>query len=206
MSFPANTWKVALSAVAMWAFVVGCSAIANAQAAAPQGQTATGKPPYNIVFIIVDQRTYRLLAGPDYSLPGIDAIARHGVRFENHFIATAMCTPSRATFLTGRPPQYHHVIDQMQYSYVPTLDPKIPNVASVLKGLGYKTAYFGKFEMDKENLYPKPTPFRNRAHRQARRVALCEVEQSRPRCAAGPQKQEPREWARVSNQGPAALV
>jgi arylsulfatase len=156
MSFPANTWKVALSAVAMWAFVVGCSAIANAQAAAPQGQTATGKPPYNIVFIIVDQRTYRLLAGPDYSLPGIDAIARHGVRFENHFIATAMCTPSRATFLTGRPPQYHHVIDQMQYSYVPTLDPKIPNVASVLKGLGYKTAYFGKFEMDKENLYPKP--------------------------------------------------
>ena len=68
-----------------------------------------------------------------------------------------MCTPSRATFLTGRPPQYHHVIDQMQYSFVPTLDPKIPNVSSVLKGLGYKTAYFGKFEMDKTNLYAKPT-------------------------------------------------
>jgi len=118
---------------------------------------ATGKPPYNIVFIIVDQRTYRLLAGPDYSLPGTDAIARHGVRFENHFIASAMCTASRATLLTGRPPQYHHLIDQMQYSFVPTLDPKIPNVSSVLKGLGYKTAYFGKFEMDKENLYPKPT-------------------------------------------------
>jgi len=45
----------------------------------------------------------------------------------------------------------------MQYSYVPTLDPKIPNVGSVLKGLGYKTAYFGKFEMDKANLDPKPT-------------------------------------------------
>src|SRR5262245_10490085 len=123
----------------------------------PQGQIATAKPPYNIVFIIVDQRTYRLLAGPDYSLPGIDAIASHGVRFENHYIATAMCTPSRATFLTGRPPQYHHVIDQMQYSFVPTLDPKIPNVGSVLKGLGYKTAYFGKFEMDKGILNPKPT-------------------------------------------------
>src|SRR5262252_1297284 len=144
MSFPANTWKVALSAVAVWAFVVGCRAIANAQAAAPQGQTATGKPPYNIVFIIVDQRTYRLLAGPDYSLPAIDTIARHGVRFENHYIASAMCSPSRATFLTGRPPQFHRVIDQMQYS-------------SVLKGLGYKTAYFGKFEMDKANLDPKPT-------------------------------------------------
>jgi arylsulfatase len=49
------------------------------------------------------------------------------------------------------------VFDQMQYSYVPTLDPNIPNVGSVLKGLGYKTAYFGKFEMDKEILNAKPT-------------------------------------------------
>src|SRR5215472_14656188 len=89
--------------------------LGHAEAQTPQGQMATGKPPYNIVFIIVDQRTNRVLAGPDYSLPGIDAIASHGVRFENHFIATAMCTPSRATFLTGRPPQYHHVIDQMTW-------------------------------------------------------------------------------------------
>src|SRR5215470_2769860 len=55
-----------------------------AAAQTPQGQMTTGKPPYNIVFIIVDQRTYRLLAGSDYSLPAIDAMARHGVRFENH--------------------------------------------------------------------------------------------------------------------------
>src|SRR5215510_16479356 len=125
----------------------------SAQASAPNA----AKPPYNVVFIIVDQQTDRLLAGSDYSLPALDAIASHGVRFQNHYIASAMCSPSRATFLTGRPPQYHHVIDQMQYSFVPTLDPKIPNVASVLKDLGYKTAYFGKFEMDKQHLYPKPT-------------------------------------------------
>src|SRR5262249_1676895 len=68
-----------------------------------------------------------------------------------------VCSPSRATFLIGRPPQFHHVIDQMQYSFVLTLDPKIPNVGSVLKGLGYKTAYFGKFEMGKGILNPKPT-------------------------------------------------
>ena len=124
-----------------------------AQASAPNA----AKPPYNIVFIIVDQQADRLLAAPDYSLPALEAIASHGVRFQNHYIASAMCSPSRATFLTGRPPQFHHVIDQMQYSFVPTLDPKIPNVGSVLKGLGYKTAYFGKFEMDKGILNPKPT-------------------------------------------------
>src|SRR5262244_1263936 len=125
----------------------------SAQASAPNA----AKPPYNVVFIIVDQHTDRLLAGSDYSLPALDAIASHGVRFQNHYIASAMCSPSRATFLTGRPPQFHHVFDQMQYSYVPTLDPHIPNVGSVLKGLGYKTAYFGKFEMDKKILNAEPT-------------------------------------------------
>src|SRR5262245_23754770 len=124
-----------------------------AQASAPNAV----KPPHNIVFIIVDQRTDRLLAGSDYSLPALDTIASHGVTFQNHYIASAMCSPSRASFLTGRPPQFHHVIDQMQYSYTPTLDPHIPNVGSVLKALGYKTGYFGKFEMDQEILDPKPT-------------------------------------------------
>ena len=38
-----------------------------------------GKPPYNIVFVIVDQLAYRPPAAPGYSLPGIDTIARHGV-------------------------------------------------------------------------------------------------------------------------------
>jgi hypothetical protein len=58
-------------------------------AQAQQGQrvgTEAGKPPYNIIFVISDQRAYRLFARDDYSLPGIDAIARHGVTFRNHYI------------------------------------------------------------------------------------------------------------------------
>jgi hypothetical protein len=75
-------------------------------AQAQQGQavrTEAGKPPYNIVFVIVDQRTYHLFADNDYSLPGIETIARHGVTFRNHYIASAMCSPSRAAFLSGQP-------------------------------------------------------------------------------------------------------
>jgi arylsulfatase A-like enzyme len=112
---------------------------------------------YNIVFIIVDQQTHRLLAGSDYSLPALDAIASHGVTFTNHYIASAMCTASRAAFFTGRPPQSTRVVDQMQYSFSPTLDPSIPTIGSVLRGLGYKTAYFGKFELDKSILAPQST-------------------------------------------------
>jgi arylsulfatase A-like enzyme len=109
-----------------------------------------------MVFLIVDQRTYKLLASPDYSLPALDAIARHGVTF-HHYIASAMCTPSRASFLTGQPPQVTGVFDQMEYAYVTSLSPDLPNMGSVLKGLGYKTAYFGKFEMDKTIFETKPT-------------------------------------------------
>src|ERR1700722_20904680 len=119
-------------------------------------RTDPGEPPYNIVFIIVDQRVEKLLAGADYSLPAMNALASHGVTFSKHYISAAQCSPSRASFLTGQPPQVTGVIDQMQFSFVRSLDPKIPNMGSVLKAMGYTTAYFGKFEMDKDILDPKP--------------------------------------------------
>jgi arylsulfatase A-like enzyme len=120
------------------------------------GSESSDKPPYNIVFIIVDQRVEKLLADSDYALPAMKALASHGVTFSNHFISAAQCSPSRASFLTGQPPQVTGVIDQMQFSFVNSLSPGMPNMGSVLKAMGYKTAYFGKFEMDKSILDPKP--------------------------------------------------
>lgn len=139
--------------------MLGSAAVARAQApqAAPNGRDAAGKPPYNVILVIVDQRSYQLFAGNDYSLPAIDTLARHGVTFRNHYTASAMCSPSRAAFLTGQPPQVNGVTDQMEYDFVTSLSPKLPNMGSVLKGLGYKSAYFGKFEMDKQILRPKPS-------------------------------------------------
>jgi arylsulfatase A-like enzyme len=119
-------------------------------APAPRGR------PYNIVFIICDQRVEKLLAGSDYTLPAMQALAARGVTFSNHFISSAQCSPSRASFLTGQPPQVTGVIDQMQFSWVHSLKPDMPNMGSVLKSMGYKTAYFGKFEMDQSILDPKP--------------------------------------------------
>jgi arylsulfatase len=115
------------------------------------------KPPYNVVFIIVDQRVDRLLEAAGYALPALDALAKRGVTFERHYITSAMCSASRASFLTGQMPQSTGVFDQMQYSYVRSLDPQMPNMGSVMKALGYKTAYFGKFEMDKNILAADPT-------------------------------------------------
>lgn len=156
-----NRRDVLVAASTLAATALGLPSVASPSSAQPAEEhhdrkPSPAKPPYNIVFIIVDQQTHQLLGGPDYTLPGTSRIARNGVTFANHYIASAQCSPSRATFLTGRPPQHHHVIDQMQFDFVPTLNPSIPNMGSVLKGLGYKTAYFGKFEMDKSILTPEP--------------------------------------------------
>lgn len=115
------------------------------------------KPQYNIVLIISDQEAYRLAAAKDYRLPAREELASHGVLFRNHYTAAGMCSPSRASLLTGVPPQVHGVFDQEEYSYVPILDPKRPNMGSVMKQLGYRTAYYGKFEMDRKYLYPSST-------------------------------------------------
>lgn len=119
--------------------------------------TTTTTTPYNIILIINDQETYHLLPAVDYQLPARQQLAKHGVTFTNHYTAAAMCSPSRATLLTGLPPQKNGVFDQMEYSYVSTLSTKLPNMGSVMKQLGYRTAYFGKFEMDKTLLESKPT-------------------------------------------------
>ncbi len=114
--------------------------------------TKPASKPYNIILIINDQERYNLAANSDYQLPARQTLMHNGVTFRNHYNAAAMCSPSRASFLTGTPPQVNGVYDQMEYDFVPSLNSRRPNAASVLKKLGYRTAYFGKFEMDKELL------------------------------------------------------
>ena len=129
-----------------------------AQASDPSpGSVKTPKQPYNILFIICDQEQFKVLSAPGYELPARQRLISRGITFRNHYIASAMCSPSRAAFLTGLPPQRNGVFDQMEYSYVPTLNPALPNMGSILKKLGYSTAYFGKFEMDKGILATKDT-------------------------------------------------
>jgi len=120
-------------------------------------QVKATKPPYNIILIISDQETNHLSQADGYQLPARRMLKEHGVAFENHYTAAAMCSPSRATFLTGVPPQKNGVYDQMEYSFVSDLNTKWPTIGSVLKKLGYRTVYFGKLEMSKALLEDKNT-------------------------------------------------
>ncbi len=113
--------------------------------------------PLNIILIIRDQTRFDLPAAAGYSTPALDRLARQGISFRNHYIASAMCTPSRAAFFSGHPPQVNGVFDQMETGWVPNLRQDQPNMGSMMKKLGYQTAFFGKWEMEADLIPPKPT-------------------------------------------------
>ena len=65
--------------------------------------TADAADPPNIIFILVDDQRYDELGSinPILDTPNLDALAERGVFFENAIVTTSLCSPSRATILTG---------------------------------------------------------------------------------------------------------
>jgi len=73
----------------------------------------------NVVFILTDDQgpwAARCCGNPEIITPNLDRLAATGTRFENFFVATPVCSPSRATFLTGRIPSQHGVHDYLGWN------------------------------------------------------------------------------------------
>jgi len=79
---------------------------------------------------------------PWLETPNLDRIAREGVLFENAFVTTSLCSPSRASFLSGQMARQHGVAINKQ-----TLHPSLPTFATALQAAGYDTGYFGKWHL-----------------------------------------------------------
>jgi len=74
-------------------------------------------PPTNILFILTDDQgvwAAGCYGNPEIRTPNLDRLAATGVRFANFFVATPVCSPSRATLLTGRIPSQHGVHDWLK--------------------------------------------------------------------------------------------
>jgi len=68
----------------------------------------------NVVFVLTDDQgvwAAGCYGNPEIRTPNIDRLAQTGMLFRNHFVATPVCSPSRATFLTGLIPSQHGVHD-----------------------------------------------------------------------------------------------
>ena len=108
--------------------------------------------PYNILMIVTDQERHlhasELPAG--YRLPGHEKLASRGVVFDNHQIASNVCTPSRSVLYTGLHIQNNGMFDNTNFPWASDLSKDIPTLGSMLNSLGYYSAYKGKWHLTDE--------------------------------------------------------
>jgi len=102
-------------------------------------------PQPNIVFIMADQLGARFVncygSGVD-STPTLDRLAEEGVRFDRCYATWPVCSPNRASILTGRSPVVHGIVKNNL-----VLQSDTPTYAHVLRRCGYRIGGFGKFHI-----------------------------------------------------------
>lgn len=133
-------------------FVLGLSLLPSALAIA--AAPATGARP-NIVFILVDDLRWDDLGCTGNTFvhtPNIDRIGREGVIFREAFATTPLCSPSRASILTGVYPHTHGITDNTDRS---AASHKLATFPQALQRAGYETAYLGKWHMGNDSS-PRP--------------------------------------------------
>ncbi len=110
--------------------------------------------PRNVVFILVDDHRFDAMSymgHPFVETPRIDALAHGGVHFANGFVTTSLCSPSRASILTGQYMHHHGVVDNNRQT-----PPGTTFFPQYLQKAGYETAFIGKWHMGGASDAPRP--------------------------------------------------
>jgi arylsulfatase A-like enzyme len=138
-------------ALVIMALVLGTSATQ-----AKQPEPRTGARPPNILFVLADQWRFEALGyagNPDVKTPNLDRLQREGVHFVNAVSGMPVCSPMRASFLTGQRPLTHGIF----LNDVP-LSPEAVTIAKVLRAAGYDTGCIGKWHVNgdgRSNFIPR---------------------------------------------------
>jgi len=109
----------------------------------------------NVVFILSDDHRYDLMGfmeeAPDWlETPSLDRLAAEGAHLKNAFVSTSLCSPSRASILTGQYMHRHRVVDNQRE--VPEGTVFFP---SYLQAAGVQTAFVGKWHMGHDDDSPR---------------------------------------------------
>ena len=120
-----------------------------------EAETKDFKPHQNIIYILSDDHRYDFMGFtgkvPFLETPNMDRMAKEGVHLKNAFVTTSLCSPSRASILTGQYTHRHGVADNQ--SLVPEGTTFFP---SYLQQQGYQTGYIGKWHMGEHKDDPRP--------------------------------------------------
>lgn len=129
--------------IAVWTALCGGTSVAVAETSRP-----------NVVVILTDDQRWDALscAGhPHLKTPRMDQLAAEGVYFENAFCTTSLCSPCRATILSGLYAHRHGVVNN--FTEYPV---ELASYPRQLQRAGYKTAYIGKWHMGEDNDGKRP--------------------------------------------------
>lgn len=109
----------------------------------------------NVVFILSDDHRYDFMGFmnkvPFLETPNMDRMVREGSHLENAFVSTALCSPSRASILTGQYAHKHKVVDNQ--SLIPEGTQFFPEY---LQQAGYQTGFIGKWHMGEHHSGKRP--------------------------------------------------
>jgi arylsulfatase A-like enzyme len=101
--------------------------------------------PPNVVLVMADDQGWGDMAyngHPHLKTPNFDALAKEAVRFDQFHAAAPVCSPTRASVMTGRTPNR-----MAAFKWGHPLRPQEVTVAQVLKAAGYRTGHFGKWHL-----------------------------------------------------------
>ena len=127
---------------------------------------------YNVVFILADDMGWNQVGYNGttyYETPNIDKLAHHGIIFNNAYSANPVCSPTRASIMTGKNPARLHITDYISgdpFPYAllirPEMLPGLPleeeTIGELFKSNGYVTGLFGKWHLNIDKNYKPGRP------------------------------------------------
>lgn len=122
----------------------------------PVNPTATyADSPRNVVFVLSDDHRFDFMSCVEgcpkfLKTPNMDRMATGGAHLQNAFVSTSLCSPSRASILTGQYMHHHKVVDNQN-----PVPPETVFFPQLLQQGGYETAFVGKWHMGHDNDQPR---------------------------------------------------
>ncbi len=103
----------------------------------------------NVLLLLTDQERRRAWFPDEVRFPTRERLAAEGLTFRRCYSAASLCTPSRATILTGRHAPTVGMGDNVDVPWQASLDPAVPTLGTMLGDAGYHAAYLGKWHLSR---------------------------------------------------------